>query len=98
RRRRSTPGFITQPDPVAVSHYVGVMAPANAALRDRVNDVLKRAMRDGSLEEILRKWNVWNDDQPSLFARVNAGTPMPPVVMMGSQAMAPSIAMMSKLE
>src|SRR5712691_8186271 len=42
RRRRTTPGFMTQPGPVAVSHYVGVMAPANAVLRDRVNDVLKR--------------------------------------------------------
>jgi His/Glu/Gln/Arg/opine family amino acid ABC transporter permease subunit len=98
RRRRTTPGFITQGEPVAVSHYVGVMAPANAALRDRVNDVLKRAMRDGTLEKIFRKWNVWNDDQPSLFARVNAGTPIPPVVMMGSQTMAPSIAMMPKLD
>src|SRR5580704_5624442 len=27
RRHRTTPGFITQPEPVAVSHYVGVMAP-----------------------------------------------------------------------
>ena len=98
RRHRTTPGFITQPEPVAVSHYVGVMAPANAALRDRVNDVLKRAMRDGTLEKIFRKWNVWNDDQPSLFARVNAGTPIPPVVMMGSQTMAPSISMMPKLD
>jgi polar amino acid transport system substrate-binding protein len=98
RRRRTTPGFITQPEPVAVSHYVGVMAPANAALRDRANDVLKRAMRDGTLERIFRKWNVWNDDQPSLFARVNAGAPIPSVVMMGSQTMAPSIAMMPKLD
>jgi polar amino acid transport system substrate-binding protein len=98
RRHRTTPGFITQPEPVAVSHYVGVMAPANAALRDRVNDVLKRAMRDGTLEKILRKWNVWNDDQPSLFARVNAGTPIPPVVMAGSQTMAPSIATMPKID
>ena len=73
RRRRTTPGFITQPEPVAISHYVGVMAAGNAALRDRVNEVIKAAMRDGTLEAIFKKWNVWNDDQPSLFARVTAG-------------------------
>ena len=28
-------GFTVQPDSVATSHYVGVLAPANAALRDR---------------------------------------------------------------
>src|SRR5213595_3127711 len=84
RRRRTTPGFITQPDPVAVSHYVGVMAPANGVLRDRVNGVLKQAMRDGTLEQIFRKWNVWNDDQPSLFARVNAGTAIEPLAMMAA--------------
>src|SRR5207244_882793 len=57
RRRRTAPGFVTQPEPVAVSHYVGVMAPGNAALRDRVNDVLRRTMADGTLERILRNWN-----------------------------------------
>ena len=98
RRRRTTPGFITQPTPVAVSHYVGVMAPGNAALRDRVNDVLKGAMRDGTLEAIFRKWNVWNDDQPSLFSRVIAGTPTEPLVVLGTQSMAPSLATMPRWE
>jgi polar amino acid transport system substrate-binding protein len=31
-------------------------------------------------ERILRKWQVWNDDQPPLHARVLAGDPIPPVV------------------
>ena len=33
-------------------------------------------MRDGTLERIFRKWNVWNDDQPALYraaARRRAG-------------------------
>ena len=29
-----------------------------------VDEVLRGAMRDGSLERIFRKWKVWNDDQP----------------------------------
>ena len=30
----------------------------------RSNAILRAAMRDGTLEAIFRKWNVWNDDQP----------------------------------
>ena len=36
-------------------------------------------MRDGTLERIFRKWDVWNDDQPALYARLLAGEPVPPV-------------------
>jgi polar amino acid transport system substrate-binding protein len=34
-------------------------------------------MRDGTLERIFRRWEVWNDDQPALYARVLAGDPVP---------------------
>ena len=33
-------------------------------------------MRDGTLERIFRKWSVWNDDQPALYARLLAGEPV----------------------
>lgn len=79
RRRKTIAGFVVQPESVATSHYVGVLAPSNAALRDSMNEILKGAMRDGSLERILRKWEVWNEDQPRLFARVLAGEPITPV-------------------
>ncbi len=80
RRHRTMAGFVTQPDPVAVSHYIGVLAQQNAALRDRINEILKAAMRDGRLEAIFRKWKIWNDDQPALFARVLSGDSVPAVV------------------
>jgi polar amino acid transport system substrate-binding protein len=79
RRSRTTPGFVTHPDPVAVSHYVGVLAPGNEALRDRIDLILKEAMKDGRLEAIYRKWKIWNGDQPQLFSRVLSGDPIPPV-------------------
>jgi polar amino acid transport system substrate-binding protein len=79
RRHRTSSGFVSQVAPVAISHYVGLMSRQNAVVRDRVNDILKRAMRDGQLEAIFRRWNVWNDDQPELFARVLNGAPLPPV-------------------
>ncbi len=80
RRHRAIHGFTIQPQNVATGHYVGIMAAANAPLRDKVNDILRRAMRDGSLESILRKWRVWNDDQRMLYARVLAGEAVPAVI------------------
>jgi polar amino acid transport system substrate-binding protein len=65
---------------VATGHYVGVLSSSNTALRDRVNDILRRAMSDGSLEHIFRKWGVWNSDQQALYDRVLAGDPIPAVI------------------
>jgi polar amino acid transport system substrate-binding protein len=70
RRER---GLVTQPDTVAVGHYVAVLDGRNAALRDRIDTVLRQAMRDGTLEGIFRRWGIWNEDQPRLHARVLGG-------------------------
>jgi polar amino acid transport system substrate-binding protein len=56
-----------------------VLAPRSAALRAAIDEILREAMRDGTLEGIFRRWHVWNDDQPALFARVAAGSPIEPV-------------------
>jgi polar amino acid transport system substrate-binding protein len=85
-------GFTVQPATIAVGHYVGVLAPANAAMRDRLNDVLRGAMRDGTLERIFTKWSVWNADQPVLFAKVLAGEFVPPYVVNTEMQMVPSAA------
>jgi polar amino acid transport system substrate-binding protein len=69
-RRRGGSGFVILAQPVAIGHYIGVLARANGALRDSVDLVLREAMRDGSLEQIFRRWNVWDDSQGALFARV----------------------------
>jgi polar amino acid transport system substrate-binding protein len=69
RAMRRNAGLHTHPDALAVGHYIIITAPENTALRDQVDEILKTAMRDGTLERIFRKWNIWNDDQPRLFAR-----------------------------
>jgi polar amino acid transport system substrate-binding protein len=79
RRGRTAPGFVTHPDAVAVSHYVGVLAPGNDALRDRVDHILREAMKDGRLESIYRKWKIWNADQRQLFSMVLGGESIPPI-------------------
>ena len=79
RRKRFVTGFTVQPETVAIGHYVGVLSAANAPMRDACNEILRTAMRDGTLERIFRRWNVWNDDQPALYARLLAGEQVAPV-------------------
>ena len=70
---RRNAGLANQDADLGVGHYVGVLAPSQRALRDRINDILLQAMRDGRLEAIFRRWDMWNEDQPRLYARVLAG-------------------------
>ncbi len=69
-RRRGGSGFVILDQPVTIGHYVGVLAHANAMLRDSIDAVLREAMRDGSLEQIFRRWNVWDETQRPFFERV----------------------------
>lgn len=78
---RRNSGLMNQPTPLAVGRYVGILAPEQTALRDRMDVILRDAMRDGRLEQIFRRWGVWNEDQPRLYARVLADSspyPLPP--------------------
>ena len=63
RAERRTAGLLTEPTAVAVGHYVAVLAPGQEALRNRVNGILRDAMRDGRLEQIYRRWEIWDDRQ-----------------------------------
>ena len=88
RRARNLSGFAIQPQSVAIGHYVGILAARNSALRDQINDILRTAMRDGNLESIFRKWRVWNDDQPRLYARLLAAQPVAAVTGFEASPMA----------
>jgi polar amino acid transport system substrate-binding protein len=78
RSMRRTPGLYSHFDkPVAKCHYVAVLARENIVLRDRVNEVLKARMRDGTLERIYRKWEIWDEFQQPFFDEVLAQTPPP---------------------
>ena len=70
---RRNAGLINQDTDLGVGYYVGVLAPEQSALRDRINGILREAMRDGRLEAIFRRWEMWNEDQPRLYARLLAG-------------------------
>jgi polar amino acid transport system substrate-binding protein len=72
RSLRRAGGFVIQPEPVAVGHYVAVLARRDSALRDSVDAVLRARMRDGSLETSFRAWRVWDENQARYFARALA--------------------------
>jgi polar amino acid transport system substrate-binding protein len=74
-RRMGGSAFVIQPEPAATGHYVAVFAKANAALRDSANAVLRARMRDGSLEQTFRRWNVWSDAQGRYFQHVLSAAP-----------------------
>jgi polar amino acid transport system substrate-binding protein len=79
RSMRRTAGLYTHFDkPVATGHYIAVLAPGNTALRDKINEILKARMRDGTLERIYRKWDIWDAYQPKFFANVLASQPAQP--------------------
>lgn len=81
RAMRRTPGLFTHYDkPVATGHYIAVLARENTRLRDQVDEILKARMRDGTLERIYRKWEIWDEFQPKLFANVLSTTPAEPAV------------------
>jgi polar amino acid transport system substrate-binding protein len=79
RSMRRVPGLYMQPKPVMTGHYVAVLAKENTALRDQVDAILRARMRDGTLERIYRKWQIWDDYQPTFFASVlNVGPALQP--------------------
>ena len=87
-KRRSSPGFVIQPEAVATGYYVGVLARADSTLRDSVDAVLIAAMRDGTLEQIYQRWDVWDPGQGELFRRTTGGEKARGV--MGGQAVSVS--------
>ncbi|HYW30014.1 MAG TPA: ABC transporter substrate-binding protein/permease [Gemmatimonas sp.] len=68
--RRLGGGFVVQPTTVATGYYVAVLAKNDTALRDSVNVILRARMQDGTLERIFRRWEVWDDRQPTFHARM----------------------------
>ena len=74
RSLKRVAGLVVEPGAVATGHYIGVLARENTALRDRVNDVLAAAMRDGTLEKIYRRWDIWDASQAAFFRTALAKT------------------------
>jgi len=88
RSLRRTGGFVIEPEPVAIGHYVAVFPKAMAAERDSANAILRARMKDGSLERVFRQWNVWDSTQARYFQRELATSAAPSAVQSGGSATA----------
>ncbi|HEY8849428.1 MAG TPA: ABC transporter substrate-binding protein/permease [Thermoanaerobaculia bacterium] len=97
RSTRRVGGLYTQPQPVAVGHYIIVLSRDNVTLRDRINEILKARMRDGTLERVFRKWGIWDGYQPAFFATVLSGAPAPSPVRAAEGGGAPQSAVLAYL-
>jgi polar amino acid transport system substrate-binding protein len=70
---RSNPGL--KPAGVAFlrgTYNVG-LRKGDEALKAQVDAAIDKIIRDGTLESIFRKWNLWNDAQAELQAPIRAG-------------------------
>jgi polar amino acid transport system substrate-binding protein len=74
RAIRRNAGLVNQETPLAVGHYVGILAPSRSDLRDRIDAILRSAMQDGTLERIFRKYDMWNDRVAALYERESKAT------------------------
>jgi polar amino acid transport system substrate-binding protein len=105
--RHGNTGFAILAQPVATGRYVGVLAQHDSLVRDSIDAVLREAMRDGSLEQILRRWNVWDDSQSIFFDRVlrtqdtsrpaSAGSPAQTLAYLPSLARAAAVTLLLSL-
>ena len=70
RSVKRVPGLAIQPDAAATGRYIGVLARGNTAMRDRIDEILRERMRDGTLERIYRRWEIWDDSQAGFFRSI----------------------------
>ena len=51
----------------ADNYYVILTRPDDKQLRTDIDQALRKAIRDGTLEEIYRRYGIWNEDQERLY-------------------------------
>ena len=70
---RPNPKLKPAGQPFARGTYNIGLRKGDEKLKAEVNAAIDKIIRDGTLEKILRKWNLWNDAQQELQAPIRAG-------------------------
>ena len=70
---RANPKLKPVGEPFARGTYNIGLPKGNEKLKAEINAAIDQIIRDGTLEQILRKWNLWNDAQVELQAPIRAG-------------------------
>jgi polar amino acid transport system substrate-binding protein len=72
---RQNPRFKPAGPPTNPGAYVVGLRRGDEALKAQVDAGLDQIIRDGTLERILRKWNLWDERQAELRAQLDAPPP-----------------------
>jgi polar amino acid transport system substrate-binding protein len=64
-------------EPIEPGYYVLFVRPNDTELRQRLNEALRAALRDGSLRRIYDNYGLWNKDQEKLAALAESWSPQP---------------------
>jgi len=72
---RPNPKFKPTGEPFARGTYNVGLPKGDEKLKAEVNSAIDKIIRDGTLEKILRKWNLWNDAQAELRNTIRSGQP-----------------------
>jgi polar amino acid transport system substrate-binding protein len=67
---RDNPRLKPAGEPFAPGAYIIGMRKGDDALKAEVDAGIDKMIRDGSLERILRKWRLWDDEQEKLHASI----------------------------
>ena len=70
---RSNPEFKAAGPPFLRGTYNIGLRKGDQALKAQIDAAIDKIILDGTLEKILRKWNLWNEAQAELHAPVKAG-------------------------
>jgi polar amino acid transport system substrate-binding protein len=62
-------------EPIEPGYYVIFVRPNDTQLRQRLNEALGAALRDGSLRRIYERYGLWNKDQEKLTELAEAWSP-----------------------
>ncbi|MFN2530874.1 MAG: ABC transporter substrate-binding protein/permease [Pyrinomonadaceae bacterium] len=71
---RSNPQLRPAGPPFMRGLYVIGLRKSDDALKAEVDQSIDKIIIDGTLEKILKKWNLWNDAQVEFQTRIRAGT------------------------
>jgi polar amino acid transport system substrate-binding protein len=74
---RPNPRLKPAGDPFLPGYYVIGLRKGDEALKAEVDAGIDKIVRDGTLERILRKWNLWNDAQLDLRPKPADGSSSP---------------------
>lgn len=76
---RNNPNLKPAGEPFYRSPYVIGLRKGDEALKAQVDKGIEKIIADGTLEQILRKWGLWNDAQVELQAPIRAGRQSKPI-------------------